>query len=71
MPSIVISDVEMPDLSGFELCRRIKENDLTNHIPVMLLTGSKTSVQNRTEGITLVLLLRGSYRRVHCGSLGD
>lgn len=53
LPDIVISDIDMPDLDGFELCRRIKENDLTNHIPVMLLTGSKTSVQNRIAGITL------------------
>lgn len=53
LPDIVISDVDMPDLDGFELCRHIKENPLTNHIPVILLTGSKTTVSDRIEGIEI------------------
>lgn len=34
----VISDIDMPDMSGFELCRNIKSNIETSHIPVMLLS---------------------------------
>ncbi len=41
-PEIIILDCEMPVLSGIEMCRRIKENPDTEHIPVLFLTGIKT-----------------------------
>lgn len=39
MPDLVLSDVLMPKLNGFELCRRIKEERTTRLIPVVLVTG--------------------------------
>jgi PAS domain S-box-containing protein len=37
-PSVVVSDVLLPKLDGFALCRRIKEDPLVQHIPVLLHT---------------------------------
>jgi len=39
-PDIVLADVFMPQLSGYEVCEHIKQNEQLKHIPVMLLVGS-------------------------------
>ena len=40
-PDLVLLDVMLPEVDGFEVCRQIKENPLTGHIPVVLLTAKK------------------------------
>ena len=52
MPSLVVSDVIMPNMSGTELCREIKNDVSTCHIPVVLLTARVTLEQN-LEGLLL------------------
>lgn len=47
---LVLSDVIMPRIDGYELCSSIKSNSSFNHIPVILLT-AKTTIDNQIEGL--------------------
>lgn len=49
---LVISDVMMPVMDGFELCKEIKSNFEFSHIPVILLT-AKNTLQAKIEGLSL------------------
>lgn len=48
-PDVIVSDVMMPRMSGVDMCRRIKENIETSHIPIILLTAWSTD-EGRAEG---------------------
>ena len=49
---LVITDVMMPVMDGFELCKMIKTNVEYSHIPVILLT-AKTTIQSKVDGLEL------------------
>ncbi len=49
---LVISDVMMPDIDGFELCKKIKSDVHHSHIPVILLTARNT-IQSKIEGLEI------------------
>jgi len=49
-PDIIITDVEMPRLDGFALCRRIKDNKVLADIPVIIMTGKKISEADQVAG---------------------
>ncbi|WP_068475071.1 hybrid sensor histidine kinase/response regulator transcription factor [Saccharicrinis aurantiacus] len=49
-PDLIVSDVLMPEVNGFELCRRVKTDIKTSHIPVVLLTAC-TSIDEQIQGI--------------------
>jgi len=49
-PELVVSDISMPHVSGIELCRKIKADKRTHHIPIMLLT-ALTGEENQLIGL--------------------
>src|SRR4051812_13171738 len=49
---LVVSDIMMPVMDGFELCKIIKSNFEHSHIPVILLT-AKNTIQSKVEGLEI------------------
>ena len=49
-PDVILTDVIMPEMDGFEFCRRIKTDIKTSHIPLLMLT-AKARIDDRIEGI--------------------
>jgi PAS domain S-box-containing protein len=50
-PDIVLLDIVMPDIDGYEVCRKIKSNPDTRSIIVVLLSGLKTSSEDQSDGL--------------------
>ena len=50
IPDLILSDIMMPELDGIEMCKKLQEDSLTRHIPVILLT-AKNSTQSKIAGL--------------------
>ena len=50
IPNIIISDVMMPNMDGIQFCNEIKQNEITNHIPFILLS-ARASIDHKIEGL--------------------
>lgn len=47
LPEVVLLDIRLPDILGYEVCRRLKANPQTRHIPVLQLSSSFTTAESK------------------------
>ncbi|MFA6004567.1 MAG: response regulator transcription factor [Elusimicrobiota bacterium] len=52
-PDIVFADVQMPEMDGFELCRRLRGDPRTSRIPIVMISGSAMEEDDQLEGFAL------------------
>lgn len=52
-PDTILLDIIMPEMDGYEVCKILKENELTKHIPIILITAIQTDSENRVKGLNL------------------
>jgi CheY-like chemotaxis protein len=51
MPSLILLDVNLPDISGLEVCEQLKRNPATSSIPIIQITGAWISEEARQKGL--------------------
>ncbi len=51
-PSVILLDIMMPEMDGYEVCSRLKKDPATEHIPVIFISGH-SSDEDRAKGLAL------------------
>ncbi|MFH1725709.1 MAG: response regulator [Elusimicrobiota bacterium] len=50
-PSVILLDVQLPDVNGFQLCRALKRDDRYRDVPIVLCSAKYTEPADRAEGL--------------------
>ena len=50
-PDLIILDVKLPDISGFEVCKQIRANPKISHIPILHLSATYRNVESQVKGL--------------------
>ena len=53
LPDTILLDLIMPEMDGFEVCERLKDDEKTKQIPVVMLTGIIIDAKSRVKGLEL------------------
>lgn len=51
-PNLILLDVNIPTVSGYEVCNKLRQDDATKHIPIIILTG-KNMPKDKVEGLKI------------------
>lgn len=52
-PDAILLDIIMPQMDGFDTCKNLKQNELTKHIPVVMITAIQTDSHSRAKGLDI------------------
>src|SRR4051812_14441665 len=60
-PDVIVLDLRMPEMDGVELCRRLKSDEATRDIPIVLLTGAESEEARRAQRAGATALVRKPF----------
>jgi DNA-binding response OmpR family regulator len=49
-PQLVVTDIQLPDMSGYQLCQSLKRAPSSRHVPVVMITGRFTEPEDKVQG---------------------
>jgi len=49
-PQLVVTDIQLPDMSGYQLCQSLKRDPQSRHVPVVMITGRFTEPGDKVQG---------------------
>jgi len=51
MPDVLVIDLNLPKVDGFEVCRRLRASDATKHLPIVMMTAAYPTLEDADRGL--------------------